>query len=189
MKERYRDEVIRALNEVDLTQVKRVSDCLQQSYRDDRLVCLIGNGGSAANASHFAEDLCKSVLNDDTKKRFRVLSLTDNTAFITAVANDIGYDNIFTFQLRQFARSGDMLIAISGSGNSPNVIKAVEYAKANNIFTIGFTGFDGGKLHKLVDLNVHVPVMNMGQAEVVHLILFHMIIDMLKARLTAADCT
>lgn len=183
----YRDEVLNAARSVDLNSVEAVVSRLVSAYAEDQLVCIIGNGGSAANASHFAEDLCKGTLLDSEAKRFRVVSLTDNTSFITAIANDIGYENIFKFQLRQFARSGDLLIGISGSGNSRNVINAVEYARANDIFTIGFTGFDGGKLRKLSNLNVHVPVLNMGQAEAVHSILFHMIIDMIKAHFTAAN--
>jgi len=185
----YRDEVLNAVRSVDLNSVEAVVSRLESAYAENQLVCVIGNGGSAANASHFAEDLCKGTMLDSKAKRFRVISLTDNTSFITAIANDIGYENIFTFQLCQFARSGDLLVSISGSGNSPNVIEAVEYARANDIFTIGFTGFDGGKLRKLSDLNVHVPVLDMGQTEAVHSVLFHMITDMIKARFAAAGCS
>jgi len=179
----YLEDIIRSTRAVDLKSVRTVIDWLEDAYRRDKLVCLIGNGGSAANASHFAEDLCKGALKDSTKKRFRVLSLTDNTPFITAIGNDIGYEDIFVFQVRQFMRPGDLLMAISGSGNSPNVIKAVKYAKANRIKTIGFTGFDGGKLKLLADLSVHVPLNDMCKAEAVHSNIFHGVTDLQKERI------
>ena len=179
---KYVNEVIDATRQVDAAHVQAVIDKLEEAYRQGRLVCLIGNGGSAAAASHFAEDLAKGALPDDEVKRFRVLSLADNTAYITAVANDLGYERIFSFQLQQFARPGDVLIAVSGSGNSPNIIHAVEYAKAHDLFVIAFTGFSGGKLLKLADLTVHVPIMDMCQTEAVHAVYMHLIADLLLER-------
>jgi D-sedoheptulose 7-phosphate isomerase len=181
----YIEDVAAAAREVDNVAVEQVIDVLERAYHDAKTVCTIGNGGSAAAASHFAEDLAKGVLRDHEPKRYRVLSLTDNTPYITAIANDIGFEEVFLFQLRQFASSGDVLVAVSGSGNSPNVIKAADYAKANGICVIAFTGFDGGKLGKLADYNIHVPVMDMCKTEAVHAIVMHLITDLLMKRLCA----
>jgi D-sedoheptulose 7-phosphate isomerase len=178
----YLAEVIEAVNAVNLDDVQQALDRLEQAYHEGQMVCMIGNGGSAAAASHFAEDLAKGALHDDEPKRFQVLSLADNTAYITAVANDIGYEHVFSFQLRQFAKKGDVLVAVSGSGNSPNIIKAVEYARAKGIFVISFTGFDGGQLKPLSDCNVHVPIKDMCKTEAVHAVLMHLIADMLLLR-------
>ena len=180
---RYIGEISEALRALDARCIERVLDTLESAYREGRAVFLVGNGGSAANASHFAQDLAKGTLESATEKRFRVLSLTDNVPFLTAVANDLGYENVFVFQLRQFARSGDVLIAISGSGNSPNVLKAAEWARANSVEVIGFTGFDGGKLGPLADVHANVPLMDMCQSEAVHSVLMHMIVDLLRKRL------
>ena len=180
----YIQQVMAATQAVDQKTMLASIDMLEEAYQNGRSVFLIGNGGSAANASHFAEDLCKGALTDDNPKRFRVLSLTDNTPFITAIGNDIGYANIFEFQLRQFAEPEDVLIAISGSGNSPNIIKAVDYAKANGVKVIGLTGFDGGKLKSLSDVSVHVPLDHMCQSEAVHSVVSHLIVDLLKERIS-----
>lgn len=180
--EKYIKEVVEATHAVDLEAVQRVLDVLEQAYHEEKAVCIIGNGGSAAAASHFAQDLAKGSLNDDEPKRFRVTSLVDNTPYITAIANDIGYEDIFVFQLRQFARSGDILIAVSGSGNSPNIIKAVDYAKSKGICVIGFTGFDGGKLLQRADYDIHVPIADMCKTEAVHSTIMHLIMDLLKIR-------
>ena len=171
-----------AMRAVDRGVLTRVMDRLARAYHDDRGVYVIGNGGSAANASHLAEDLAKGALRDDWEKRFKVHSLTDSTPFITAIANDIGYEDIFRFQLRQFAEPDDVLVAISGSGNSPNVLRAAEWANAHGVDVIGFTGFDGGKLAGLARLNVHVPLMDMCRSEAVHGVLLHMVVDMLRDR-------
>ena len=181
--EQYIKDVVQATQSIDLVAVQKVLDVLEQAYHEEKSVCMIGNGGSAAAASHFAEDLAKGSLNDNEPKRFRVTSLTDNTPYITAIANDIGYEDIFVFQLRQSARPGDILVAISGSGNSPNIIKAVDYAKSKGISVIGFTGFDGGKLFQLANYNLHVPIMDMCKTESVHSTIMHLITDLLKKRL------
>lgn len=180
--EKYIKDVVEATQAVDLEAVQKVIDLLEQAYREEKTVCIIGNGGSAAAASHFAEDLAKGCLSDNEPKRFRVMSLVDNTPYITAIANDIGYEDIFVFQLRQSARPGDILVAISGSGNSPNIIKAVDYAKSKGICVIGFTGFDGGKLLQRADYDLHVPIPDMCKTEAVHSTIMHLITDLLKSR-------
>ncbi len=126
-------------------QSDRFVESLYQAFEQGRTIFLAGNGGSAANASHFGQDLAKGTLSSmSATRRFRVIPLTDNIGFITALANDEGYDSIFEQQLRNLAQSGDLLVAISGSGNSPNVLRAVEYARSIGMKTIGVTGFDGG---------------------------------------------
>jgi D-sedoheptulose 7-phosphate isomerase len=117
--------------------------------------------------------------------RLKALSLADNTPFITAQGNDEGYDSIFEQQLRTFAKSGDYLIAVSGSGNSPNIIKAVEWANNNGVTTIGVTGFDGGKLRKMAKHTVHVPLNDMCTAESIHSIIFHYVILEIREKLKA----
>ena len=180
---RYLDDVVTAARAVDLKTVLQLVDLLEAAYRTDCQVFVIGNGGSASAASHFAEDLCKGALHDNNPKRFRVLSLTDNTSFITAIGNDLGYDRVFEFQLRQFAKPQDILIAISGSGNSPNILRAVDWAQQNGLTVVGFTGFNGGKLRPKANLPIHVPIQHMCKTEAVHAILLHMATDLLKDRI------
>ena len=180
----YLISVIRASESVDLASVDALVDLLADAYERGASVIVIGNGGSASNASHLAQDLSKGAVPDLEGKRFKVMSLADNVAFMTAIANDIGYERVFELQMRQFAKEGDVLIAISGSGNSPNIIHAGEYAKANGIKLVGITGFDGGKLKGMSDLSVHVPCDDMCKSEAVHSILFHMVADLLKEKLS-----
>ena len=186
--ETYVNEVERTLRNLELAQVERFLSELQSAYTEGRAVYLIGNGGSAANASHFAQDLAKAALPDfeTAAKRFRVLSLADNIGFITALANDIGYERVFDLQLRQFAEQGDILVAISGSGYSPNIIRAAEYAREIGMTVIGLTAMTGGKLLGLSDIAVHVPCDSMCQSEAVHAIIFHMVVDLLRERLGAS---
>jgi len=174
-----------SLSKVDEQSIKKMIEELYTAYENDKMIFVIGNGGSAANASHFAQDLSKGVLLDQSiNKRIRALSLTDNIAYITALANDDGYEKIFIAQMRTFSQAGDLLIVISGSGNSPNVIEAVNFAKRNGIKVIGVTGYDGGKLKELADLSVHVPLNEMCMAESVHSVIFHYVISSLRTKLT-----
>ena len=179
----YLDDFIPLLKKVDPKEVEVLVDALEEAYRNDRFVFIIGNGGSGANASHLCEDLGKGTLhNFDKQKRLKVMSLTDNTPYILALGNDLGYDKVFVEQLKNFAQPGAVLISISGSGNSANVLKAVEWANANGLKTIGITGYDGGKLRKLVHHSVHVPSFNMGAVESVHMVIFHYLLDTLYER-------
>ncbi len=168
----------------------RMIDTLYRAFEQERTIFLAGNGGSAAAASHFGQDLAKGTLASmSASKRFRVIPLTDNIGFITALANDEGYESVFEQQLRNLGREGDVLVAISGSGNSPNVLRAVEYAKSIGMTTIGVTGFDGGKLRQIADEGVHVPVDDMGMAEAVHGVVFHLAMNRLRERLSAGRQT
>jgi len=181
----YLDNVTETARNVDAGVVELAIGALEEAYLSGRAVYAIGNGGSAANASHFAQDLSKGTLPLEEDRRFRVLSLVDSVPFLTAVANDVGYEAVFAFQLQQFARPGDWLVAVSGSGNSANILAAAGYARDNDVRVMGFTGFDGGQLAELADINVHVPCHDMCQVEAVHSILMHLIVDALRKRLAA----
>ena len=157
---------------------------LERAYQRNRRIFIFGNGGSGATASHFCEDLAKGTLNGKKDiKRFKVISLTDNVPFILALANDEGYENVFEGQLRNLAEPGDVAIGISGSGNSPNVIKAIEFAGKNQMITVGMTGFNGGNLRRLVQHSIHVPIHDMGIIESVHSIITHYITDSLREKI------
>lgn len=179
----YTEYLRKAVASVDSRRLDAVVDLLEQARSDDRMVFVIGNGGSAANASHFAQDLAKGTLTDpDAERRLRALSLTDNLPFFSALGNDEGYDRVFDQQLRTFAREGDILVAISGSGNSKNILRAAAWAAERGVVTVGVTGFDGGELRSIVDYSLHVPLDDMCTAESVHSILFHYIVLELRDR-------
>ena len=166
-------------------QTDRFIATLYRGLEEQRTIFLCGNGGSASAASHFGQDLAKGTLSSmSASRRFRVIPLTDNVGFITALANDEGYESIFEQQLRNLARDGDLLVAISGSGNSPNVLRAVEYAHSIGMTTIGVTGFDGGKLRALSKQSVHVPIDDMGMCEAIHGVVFHAAMCFLRERLS-----
>jgi D-sedoheptulose 7-phosphate isomerase len=184
----YLSVVCRQIEKLDPAQVEKVCELVESAYDDGRFVFICGNGGSGANASHLCEDLAKCTLRDfENQKRLKVLSLTDNTAGIMAWANDEGYDRIFLEQLKNLASPGDVLLAISGSGNSPNIIKAVSWANDQGLQTVGFTGFSGGKLKALAHHNVHAAIDDMGIVESLHQVVFHWIIDDLYRRFAAKE--
>jgi D-sedoheptulose 7-phosphate isomerase len=176
------------LNKIDPTEVRLLSDLIHDCYLRDRFVFIIGNGGSGSNASHFCEDVGKGSLRredyeNDGKKRVRILSLTDNSPYILAWGNDEGFDRVFVEQLKNLSSPGDLLVAISGSGNSPNILRAVDWANAHGLKTFGCTGFSGGKLRKLAHHGLHVPLDDMGIVETVHLAAFHWVVDDLHRRI------
>jgi D-sedoheptulose 7-phosphate isomerase len=148
----------------------------------------MGNGGSATLSSHFATDLSKTTLSrvyDQKIKRFRVISLTDNVGLLTAYSNDVSYDEVFSQQLSNLVRDHDIIIVITGSGNSPNILKAVDYAKKSNAITIGLLGFDGGKVKPLLDHSILVPSNHYGRIEAMHSMIHHLIVAYLKDRIDA----
>src|SRR6516162_9198905 len=181
----YLSRVCEEIQRLDTDEVQNVSDLIERAYDSGRFVFIIGNGGSGANASHLCEDLAKCTLCDfENQKRLKVLSLTDNSAGIMAWANDEGYDRVFVEQLKNLASPGDLLLAISGSGNSPNLLKAVEWSNQHGLITVGITGFGGGKLRALARHSVHAGVEDMGIAESLHQVVFHWIIDDLYRRIS-----
>lgn len=173
---------------LDLKQIEGLADDIFAAYEQGKFVFICGNGGSGSNSSHFCEDLGKSTLRreDFTKegvKRLKVLSLTDNTPYILAWGNDEGFDRVFVEQLKNFASPGDVLIAISGSGNSPNILNAVEWGNSHGLKTWGITGYSGGKLKSLGQKNLHVPLDDMGMVESIHLVTFHWILNDIFGRI------
>ena len=184
----FLERVGQELMRIDPAQVKALADAVYDCYEKKRTVFLCGNGGSGSNASHFCEDLGKGTLrredfDNDKKTRLRVLSLTDNTPYILAWGNDEGFERVFVEQLKNLATPGDLLIAISGSGNSPNVLRAVEWANRNGLKTFGCTGFSGGKLRSLAQHGLHVPLDDMGIVESIHLTAFHWVVDDMYRRI------
>jgi D-sedoheptulose 7-phosphate isomerase len=179
------EEELRRINQADM---QRWADHLYRAWETERRVFIFGNGGSATTASHFAEDLGKSTLKpedlkDESKKRLKVLSLTDNVGWLLAVGNDVGYDQIFTQQLMNYGERGDLVIAISGSGNSPNVLSAVDWANRHGLITFGLTGYNGGKLKSMQQDGLHVALDDMGMVESIHLCLFHWVLNDVFARI------
>ena len=165
------------MDRVDLGQVAVFVAELERAYREDRQIFIVGNGGSAATASHMACDLAKTVLGqqpDPTTRRFRVMALTDNVPLITAIANDVGYEHVFTEQLARFACRGDVLVVITGSGNSPNVVNAVRMARERGLRTAGLLGFDGGQVLPLLDTPLLIPDFSYGFVEDLHMVLDHL---------------
>jgi D-sedoheptulose 7-phosphate isomerase len=169
----YKDDLLNAINRIDLDKVEKATSWLREARDTDHHIFTCGNGGSASTASHFVCDIVKGA-SYQREKRFRILALTDSLPTLTAYSNDVNYEAVFVEQLKNFAQSGDVLIAISGSGNSPNVLRAVEYARSIGCKTIGLTGRDGGKLGQAAELNIQVPVQHMGRIEDAHLIVCHM---------------
>lgn len=184
--EEYLKELKETLGELSHSQIERIKDILLGAYGKDRKIFIMGNGESAATASHFACDLAKgSTEKDNSRKRFKVIALTDNVPILTAWANDTSYENIFLEQLKNLLDTGDVVIGISASGNSRNILKAIEYANTQEALTIGFTGFRGGKLKSMIKECLIVPSHSMEQIEDVHLILQHLICSWLRMILSS----
>ena len=180
----YSGYIHKTLNNVDSAQVENLIKILFQAFCEGTSVFVLGNGGSAANASHFAQDLAKGTcLSLDQLKRIKAQSLTDNTPYITALGNDNGFDCIFEQQLRTYAVSGDIVIAISGSGNSPNILRAIEWANKNQMITIGVTGFNGGTLRQINQHSLHIPLNDMCSTESIHSVVFHYVILELQRKI------
>lgn len=170
----YKTELLKALDAVDLSLVNQAIELFKDARANSRHIFVCGNGGSASTASHFACDIVKGA-SYNRDQRFRIMALTDQLPTITAYANDVSYDSVFVEQLRNFAQSNDLVMGISGSGNSPNVLRALEYANSIGCKTIALTGRDGGKLGPLAQLNIQVGAPHMGRIEDAHLIVCHMI--------------
>ena len=186
----FLERVGQELSRVDPAEVKALAAAIYVCYQERRMVFVCGNGGSGSNASHFCEDMGKCTLrredyDNDKKKRLRILSLTDNTPYILAWANDEGFERVFVEQLKNLASPRDLLIAISGSGNSPNILRAVEWANKNDLKTFGCTGYSGGKLRTLAQQSLHVPLHDMGVVETIHLAAFHWVVGDMARRMAA----
>jgi D-sedoheptulose 7-phosphate isomerase len=171
-----------ALGELPRDQMTRLGETLLRAYRHDKQVFVIGNGGSSSTASHMAADLAKNTIGPNMK-RFRIATLSENAAIVTALANDLGYENIFYEQLVNVIRPGDVLIVISASGNSPNVIKAIRFAQQQSAEVVGLLGFDGGEAARLADIPIVVRSHHYGIVEDVHLVINHMLVEYFQRHL------
>ena len=178
----YFDDVIQTIGKMPIATIEKIVTALMEAYESSRTIYLFGNGGSAALASHFACDLGKGASNGSSK-RFQALAFTDNVPMMTAWANDARYEDIFAEQLINFVRRDDITFAISGSGNSPNVLKALKVAREAGAFTIGLTGFQGGDMKDLCDLCLTVPSENMQIIEDLHLSVTHAVFTALRAKI------
>jgi len=172
--EDYKTELVRTIGVIDNTKVQTAIDWFRDVRAGNKHIFVCGNGGSASTASHFACDIVKGA-SFQRETRFRIMALTDSLPTMTAYSNDVSYECVFVEQLKNFAQPGDIVMAISGSGNSPNVLRAVEYGNSIGCKTIALTGRDGGKLGPLAQLNIQVPVPHMGRIEDAHMIVCHMI--------------
>ena len=182
-------EVIKdAIGKLNFVEIQELINTIYKAYTEKKTIFIIGNGGSAAKASHVAQDFSKGlILDQNIEHRVKAISLTDNVPYLTALANDVGYEYVFSSQLRTFADQGDYLLIISGSGNSPNIIKAAEFAKEKKMTVIGVTGYDGGKLIKLSDVLVHVKINDMCMVESFHSMIFHYAVSNLRKRISGEE--
>ena len=173
--EAYLDYLTSVLKTIDAREIGQFIETLLDARERGATIYFIGNGGSAATASHFANDI--AIGTNSYEKPFRAVSLTDSNAIITAVGNDFGFEEIFVRQLQVLGRAGDVVVAISASGNSPNLIRAFDYAKSIGIKTVAITAFDGGKIKQMADEGVHVPAApkEYGPAEDAHMVLDHLV--------------
>lgn len=174
------------LDNLDIEQINQVLNLLLEAYEHRKNIYIFGNGGSSATASHFENDFNKGI-SEHLDKRFRFKCLNDNISTMMAVANDIGFEEIFRYQLIDKLSEGDLVIGISGSGNSKNVLNAVEYAKECGNIVIGITGFGGGKLKEISDYSLHAPINSMQITEDVHMIFDHLMMSMLYKYLCGID--
>jgi len=178
----YLGRLIGTLEAMPLEAIGSLSDMLYRAYTDGKQVFVLGNGGSASTASHMAADLGKNTIGPNMR-RFRILSLNDNIPLLTALSNDLGYDNVFAEQLQNLIQPGDVLIVISGSGKSPNVLRAMEYARSQSAEVAALLGFGGGPAADLADLSVVIDSSDYGVVEDAHLIVNHILVEHFRQRL------
>lgn len=180
----YCEYVQRLIAKIDIASIQRVVECFLEARRKDKTIYFAGNGGSAATASHFAQDMGE-IGRKIRGKGFRTQSINDNVAALTAISNDYGYDHAFSMQIQYNFNAGDVLVVISASGNSTNVIKAVNLAQARGGSTVGLVGFDGGQLSQICDHVIYIPSKagEYGPVEDIHMMLNHMIVSYLTMTL------
>jgi D-sedoheptulose 7-phosphate isomerase len=172
----YIEKLKAALDKLDRAEVERFISALLKAKDNENTVFIMGNGGSASTASHFLGDIAKEI---KTGKRFKIVCLNDNIPIITAYANDVHYDDIFVEQLKNFLKPDDLVIGISGSGISKNIMKAIEYAAQKGAVTVGFTGYGGGRLKEISDLSVNANVYDMQISQDIHMAVVHIVMKVL----------
>lgn len=182
----YIDLEISVLKKLDTAEINVLMNALEKTRKCGATVYVMGNGGSGATASHMVNDFNKGV-SEYIDQKFRFVCLNDNISTLTAVANDIGYDAVFSFQLQGKVSAQDLVIGISGSGNSKNVLNAIELAKSAGATTVGLTGYEGGALRKMVDIPVHISVMSMQVTEDMHMVLDHLMMAVFYKELCNID--
>lgn len=175
----YCEREIAVINNLNMNSINQVMNILETARLEEKNIFICGNGGSAATASHYCCDFNKGV-SENQKKKYNFECLNDNIPTLMAISNDIGYEEIFRFPLKNKMKSGDILIGISGSGNSKNVVNAMEYAKSIGGTTIAIVGYSGGKMKKIADYNIHVNINNMQISEDIHMMLDHMMMYVLS---------
>ena len=178
--ENYFTGLKNTIDSLSRMEIKNFIDVLMDAYQNNKNIYVFGNGGSAATASHMACDLNKGA-SYQKEQRFKVYSLNDNISILMAYSNDVSYEDVFIEQLKNFLCEDDVAVGISGSGNSPNVIKAIQYANQHKCITVGITGYDGGNLKKISTYSVNANIHNMFIAEDIHLILNHLTLHLLKS--------
>ena len=176
----YINDVQRLISILDPEKIAAVCDLLLETYKSKKKIFVAGNGGSAGTSNHFTCDFGKNAVKDDDR-RPKIISLSANVEVLTALGNDFSYAEVFSQQLRNLMDDGDTVILISASGNSPNVVEAAEYAKKRNGKVIGFSGFKGGKLKALSDININIPSDSYEKIEDLHMMLTHMIVCCFKS--------
>jgi D-sedoheptulose 7-phosphate isomerase len=181
----YLEQLRGALDALPRDRLNALGETLFRAYRNNKQVFILGNGGSSSTASHMAADLAKNTIGPNMK-RFRIVSLNDNAAIVTALANDLGYEHVFSEQLTNLVQAGDVLIVVSASGNSPNVLSAMRYARSRSAEVVGLLGFSGGAAAALSDIPLVVPSDHYGVIEDIHLIINHILVDYFRARLAQA---
>lgn len=180
--DQYIEQLKTALDRISRDEINKFAEVLMEAYKNDAQIYIFGNGGSAATASHFACDLNKGA-SYGFDKRFKVICLNDNMATLMAYSNDVSYDDIFVEPLKNFIKDGDVVVGISGSGNSKNVLKAIEYANGNGNVTFGLTGYDGGNLRKVANFSINANLNNMQISEDIHLIVGHIMMSIFNQKL------
>lgn len=187
----YLNKIKNLCDKIDIEGIIRIIEVLEEKLKKGRTIFVAGNGGSAAAASHMVCDLGKTVLGKDIstpKKRFRVICLSDNISLLTALANDVSYKVIFSEPLKNFGKKGDLLLAITGSGNSENILEVMKTAKKMQLDTVAFLGFDGGKVKRMADDYIVVPSDEYGPIEDLHMILNHLITAYFKHKNEKKSC-
>jgi D-sedoheptulose 7-phosphate isomerase len=184
--EEYIKKEIEIIQQLDVVAIERVANLMLDTYHQGKQVFICGNGGSAASASHITGDFIKGA-SFGLEKRWRFICLNDNITTMMAISNDISYEDIFVEPLKNFANPGDLFIGISGSGNSTNVVKAMEYAQASGLATVALCGFRGGKIREIADVNIYTPIMDMQITEDLHMMALHMIFQYIVKQLFGAS--
>ena len=184
--EEYIKKEIEIIQQLDVVAIEKVANLMLDTYHQGKQIFICGNGGSAASASHITGDFIKGA-SYGLEKRWRFICLNDNITTMMAISNDISYEDIFVEPLKNFANPGDLFIGISGSGNSTNVVKAMEYAQASGLATVALCGFRGGKIREIADVNIYTPIMDMQITEDLHMMALHMIFQYIVKQLFGAS--